>query len=180
MAGADSITREDWVNVALAALRAEGHAGLRAVPLAERLGVTRGSFYWHFEDVGALHDAVLKRWEELATDEPIVLTGGKGAPEKRLRDLILHAFSVSPDLERAVQAWAREDRRARKAVDAVNARRLQHLNALLLEMGLSKAAARARGSILYWALLGRLQAPDFPGGAERARQLCELLGCWDN
>jgi AcrR family transcriptional regulator len=176
MAHADSMTREDWIHAALGALRVEGHSGLRAAPLAAKLGVTRGSFYWHFEDVGALHDVVLQRWKETATDGPIALTSGKGAAQQRLRDLVIRAFSAPPETERAVQSWAREDPRAAKAVDAVNERRLQHLNTLLLEMGLSKAAARARASIIYWALLGRIQAPHLPGGPERVRQFCELLG----
>jgi AcrR family transcriptional regulator len=176
MAHASSISREDWLKAALAALRAEGHAGLRAAPLAEKLGVTRGSFYWHFEDVAALHDAVLQHWKETATDGLIALTSGKGAPAQRLRELATRAFSAPPELERAIQAWSLDDARAAKAVDAVNERRLQHLAMLLLQMGLSKPAARARASIIYWTLLGRNQAPNFPGGGERMRQLCEMLG----
>ena len=176
MAHADSVTRKGWLKAAMAALRTEGHSALRAVPLAEKLGVTRGSFYWHFKDVAALHDSVLQVWKETATDGPIALTSAKGTPKKRLRELVMHAFSAPPELERAIQAWAQEDARVAKAVNAVNERRLQHLNMLLVEMGLGKAAARARASIIYWALLGRIQAPDFPGGDERVRQLCELLG----
>jgi AcrR family transcriptional regulator len=177
MASAESVTRQDWVDLALETLRKEGHAGLRAVPLAEKLGVTRGSFYWHFKDVGDLHDAVLQMWKETATDDLIARSSGEGDPRERLRRLIVRVFSAPPNLERAVQAWAVDDPRAAKAAAAVNENRLEHLNRLFLETGLSKSTARARASLMYWTFLGRLQTPDLPGGAERVRELCALFDC---
>lgn len=66
-----TLTRADWTEAALDAL---GRDGLRAVavePLAERLGATKGSFYWHFRDRNALLEAAVAQWEQTATDELI-------------------------------------------------------------------------------------------------------------
>lgn len=169
------MTRDDWLDAALAVLRQSGHTGLRAEPMARRLGVTRGSFYWHFADVGAFHDAVLGRWSETATDDLIARTLVAPSPRAGLAELIARAFSVSPALERAVQAWALDDPRAAATVDAINRRRTAHLAVLFRQIGLSEREATARASLLYWAFLGRVQTPDLPGGDDRLRALEALM-----
>ena len=35
------------------------------------MGVSRGSFYWHFADIGAFHAAILKHWREVAAEQII-------------------------------------------------------------------------------------------------------------
>ena len=58
-----TLTRADWI---AHRRRGAGRDGLRAVavePLAERLGATKGSFYWHFRDRNALLQAAVEHWE---------------------------------------------------------------------------------------------------------------------
>ncbi|CAN0507682.1 unnamed protein product, partial [Phaeothamnion confervicola] len=62
----DRLTARDWVNAGLKALARSGFTALKADTLSKALGVSRGSFYWHFADVGAFHAAVLQRWREVA------------------------------------------------------------------------------------------------------------------
>ena len=58
------LSKEDWLKAARLALLHKGPDGVRVEPLARDLGVTKGSFYWHFKDRNDLLDALLKEWEE--------------------------------------------------------------------------------------------------------------------
>jgi len=60
-------SQQDWLRAARLALLQRGHDGVRIEPLARALGVTKGSFYWHFKDRGELLEGLLREWEEEAT-----------------------------------------------------------------------------------------------------------------
>ena len=87
--GSARIGRSEWIRGAMDLLVREGIAGVRVEPLAVRLNVTKGSFYWHFADRDALHAAMLDQWRSIATRAIIVrLEGGGGVPRAKLRRLI--------------------------------------------------------------------------------------------
>ena len=44
------VGKDDWTRAALEVIAAEGVGGVKVEPLANRLGITKGSFYWHFTD----------------------------------------------------------------------------------------------------------------------------------
>ena len=44
------LSAQAWIDFALATLAREGFEALKADVLAHKLGVSRGSFYWHFKD----------------------------------------------------------------------------------------------------------------------------------
>ena len=62
---ADQLSAQDWIDEGLKALVKSGFTALKAEPLAKALGVSRGSFYWHFKDIDAFHAAILKRWRDV-------------------------------------------------------------------------------------------------------------------
>ena len=66
-----TLTRADWTEAALNALARDGLRAVAVEPLAERLGATKGSFYWHFRDRNALLEAAVAQWERTSTDELI-------------------------------------------------------------------------------------------------------------
>jgi AcrR family transcriptional regulator len=184
MAQARPLSREQWLDEALRVLARDGHGGLRAEPLAKRLGVSRGSFYWHFADVASFHLAVLGRWEAAAVDQPLAMAasprGGAGRGDNRLSRLIEIAFTSPPALERAVHAWAAVDAQAAEAVAAVNRRRLSLLSTMFEESGgLSRWEAEASAVVLYWAYLGRVLHPDLPASKARVAQVKARLGPGD-
>ncbi len=153
-----------WLQEGLAVLATDGHANLRAAGLAQRLGVTRGSFYWHFADIAVFHAALLQHWAETAVNRPLAAAEARAArPADRLGALIDMAFTASPELERAVHAWAAVDERAAKAVADVTASRTGHLRRMLEAAGFAADAAEARATVLYWAFLGRYVEPGLPG-----------------
>jgi len=97
------------------------------------------------------------------------------AGENPLPRLLRGAFSVKPDLEVAVRTWAALDPVARRAVQAIDRRRLSYIEGQLVASGLAPARARARAQVLYWAFLGFVLSGKPLPDAEQAAVLDELL-----
>ncbi len=170
---ADQLSADDWVARGLQALAKDGFTGLKAEPLAKTMGVSRGSFYWHFTDLAAFHDAVLKRWREIAAERIIADVEADNAGEP-LRALLRRTFGAKLDLERAVRNWAAFEPAAQAAVRAIDRRRLDYIQTLLEKSGLATAIAQARAQILYWTFLGfALSNPSLP--AARLQMLLDEI-----
>ena len=182
-----ALAAADWERAALEAL-AEG--GLRAVavePLARRLGVTKGSFYWHFRDRSALLGAALARWEREETESVIADAAVLAHPGERLRRVFERAFPERPprrpSLLLAVSDAAAHPLVAR-SLRRVARRRLAYLETCYRQLGFPASAARHRSLLAYAAYLGTLrlarEAPDrLPRGEAFAafrRHLLETLG----
>ncbi len=148
----EQLTADDWIQQGLKTLARSGFTALKADPLAKAMGVSRGSFYWHFADLGAFHAAVLKRWREIAAEQ--IIADVEAAGDGPLKALLQRSFGAPLDLERAVRNWAAFDAAAQAAVRAIDRRRLDYIEALLAKLGLAPATAQARAQILYWTFLG--------------------------
>src|SRR5581483_5210006 len=99
----DQLSAQDWIDAGLKALAKSGFAALKAEPLAKSLGVSRGSFYWHFADIGAFHAAVLKAWREVAAEAIIAHVEAASDGDNALAVLLRRVFSEKLVLERAVR-----------------------------------------------------------------------------
>ncbi|WP_334361280.1 MULTISPECIES: TetR/AcrR family transcriptional regulator [unclassified Bradyrhizobium] len=150
----DQLSAKDWLDQGLKALASRGFTALKAEPLAKAIGVSRGSFYWHFADIGAFHAAILARWHEVAAEQIIANVEAASKDENPLALLLRRVFGERLTLERAVRTWASVDPAARAAVQAIDRRRLSYVGSLLTQSGLPADVARARAQILYWAFLG--------------------------
>ena len=87
----------EWVNAGLKALAKSGFSALKADTLANRLGISRGSFYWHFADVSAFHAAILRRWREVALEN--IIEEVEGTADDRLEALACRAFAGDTGIE---------------------------------------------------------------------------------
>src|SRR5258708_36802456 len=150
----DQPSARDWLDRGLRPRAADGLAALKAEPLAKAMGVSRGSFYWHFADIGAFHAAILKHWREVAAEQIIANVEAAAKHENPLRVLLRQAFSGKLALEKAGGSWATFDAAAPAAVQAIDRRRLEYVQRLPRAAGLPHETAQARAQILYWALLG--------------------------
>ncbi len=174
----DQLSANDWIAHGLRALAKDGFTSLKAEPLAKAMGVSRGSFYWHFADLGAFHDAVLKRWRKIAAERIIADVEADSAGEP-LRALLRRTFGAKLDLERAVRNWAAFEPAAHAAVRAIDRRRLDYIEGLLEKRGLSSATAQARAQILYWTFLGFARSsPSLPAARLKSllHELHEMVG----
>ena len=151
---ADQLSAKDWLDQGLKVLAESGFTALKAEPQARAMGVSRGSFYWHFADIGAFHAAILKHWRDVAAERIIADLEVSSKDENPLSLLLQRAFGGRLTLENAVRTWAALDPVARTAVQAIDRRRLGYIELLLGKAGLTPDVARARAQILYWAFLG--------------------------
>ncbi|MGW6441498.1 TetR/AcrR family transcriptional regulator [Lentzea sp. NPDC055074] len=152
------LSKEDWLHAALGAL-AEGGVGAVAVePLSKRLGVTRGSFYWHFADRNALLREALEWWELQGTEAVIEQVSTIADPRERLRRLFHVAIVEDPTsgLEPALVAHA-DDPVVAPALHRVTRRRVGFLTEVYAELGLAKDEARYQAISAYSAYVGWMQ-----------------------
>lgn len=171
----DQLSAKDWLDQGLKTLAKSGFTALKAEPLAKAMGVSRGSFYWHFADIGAFHAAILAHWHEVAAEQIIANVEASARDENPLPLLLRQVFGGRLPIENAVRTWASVDPAARAAVQAIDRRRLSYVESLLIQSGLSVEVARARAQILYWAFVGfALSDPPLPKARQQA-VLDELL-----
>lgn len=167
---AERLGRADWVLAALRVLVANGVEAVRVEPLAKRLGVTKGSFYWHFGDRPALLAAVLTEWERRATLAIIAeVEAGGGSADERLLALFRLAFAADGRLDRRIRAWAEDDAAAAKILLRVDRRRVGYLRRLFVELGFDPMGARVRARLAYNALVGGFELGLGSAAGERQR-----------
>jgi AcrR family transcriptional regulator len=145
-----TLTKDDWLEAAMELLRTRGIGGVRVLPLAKTLGVSRGSFYWHFEDHNDLLRSMLDWWDREMTDGVIqVANESRGSPRKRLMALAEEVVRFALNrYDAAIRTWAEGDPRAAKALKRVVGKRLDYVTGLFREAGFTPADARARGDLL--------------------------------
>jgi len=151
------VSRQDWVRLGLRVLAESGIEAVRVEPLAARLGVTKGSFYWHFADRPALHAAMLAEWRQSATrDLTARVEETASSPAGQLHNLLAQTTSsrTGARLEAAIRSWASADDRAARFVAAVDKERIAFGASLLRRMGVGRRTADVRSRIVYLALIG--------------------------
>jgi AcrR family transcriptional regulator len=171
----DQLSAKDWLDQGLKALAQSGFTALKAEPLAKAMGVSRGSFYWHFADIAAFHAAILKHWREVAAEQVIAGLEAAAKDANPLALLLREAFGSKQALEKAVRSWAAIDPKARAAVQAIDRRRVDYVEHMLRQAGLQADVARARAQILYWAFLGYALSDQPLPQARQQAVLGELL-----
>jgi len=153
-----TLSAEDWEREALELISEHGVQSLAVEPLARRMGITKGSFYWHFSSREALLEQALIRWEEHDSRNLNSALGEISDPRERLvsffrrvgREKLTHEVyselcaaaghpQVEPVLERVAQ------------------RRMKHLSSAFEELGMEPQFARNQARLTYSVYLGFLQ-----------------------
>jgi AcrR family transcriptional regulator len=154
-----ALDRDAWIKGAIAILAEHGVERLRVEVLATRLGVTKGSFYWHFKDRRDLQDAVLDLWKDGRIRDIRKQTQAQPGGEAAA---LLHTIEVYASarnrkgiaIEGAVRDWARRDPQAAAVVEEVDAERLACACRLFLACGIREEEAQARSLLLYAYVFG--------------------------
>jgi AcrR family transcriptional regulator len=126
-----------WIDAGLRALSAGGPDAVRVESLARTLGVTKGGFYWHFDDRDGLLDAMLDTWERTMVDDVIErVEGGGGDARAKLRRLFALAAERRDfmDVELAVRDWARRAEGPAQRLRRVDNRRMDYLRSQFREI----------------------------------------------
>lgn len=152
------LSRESWVKAAINLIAQEGVQAVAVEPLAAALGVTKGSFYWHFQNRDDLILAALEVWEQDQSADVVSRYGGIQDPVKRLRLLLFAAFE---DVENgkffAALAVSSEDPRVQPCLRRATERRLAFGVEAFQALGLSLEEAQQRALLAYAAYAGYFQ-----------------------
>jgi AcrR family transcriptional regulator len=158
--GQRRLTRDDWISAALSAIADGGLAAVGVEPLAARLGATKGSFYWHFENRDALLEAAIGHWEkETTTDVVAEITAAvHDAPASQFRRLAVTVIERAEQdrVGPALLASAAHPAVA-PALERVTAARLDLIATVLRRLGFPPAETRRRALLAYSAYLGHSQ-----------------------
>jgi AcrR family transcriptional regulator len=129
--------RSGWVEEGLRALGVGGPDAVRIESLAQALGVTKGGFYWHFEDRRALLEEMLDTWERVVSDDVIVRVEELGGDARtKLRHLFGLAVSIDDmvAIELAIREWARRDPAVSDRLHRLDNRRMAYMRSLFGEL----------------------------------------------
>ncbi len=154
------LNRTDWIEAAMRLLVEDGPEALRVDRLCVALGVTKGSFYWHFAGRDALIEAMAADWAERRPGEAIDEAATRNTPKERLQLLSLSFWR--DDIVRydaAMRAWGIAEQRVRAAVEATDRQIVRFIEAQFEAMGHEAAEARARARILFYSGVGVSAAP---------------------
>lgn len=150
-----ALTKDDWIDAAVAVLADAGPGAVAVLPLAKRLGATRGSFYWHFDDRAQLLDEALRRWEQRTVDDIITSVESDPDPRRRMRALLHVAFTSRPEATiEVVLAGHHADPQVQPVLSRVAERRLVYLRDCFVEGGVPPDEATTRAAVVYAAYVG--------------------------
>lgn len=175
----DSLTREDWISGAWDMLGENGMDGVRVEPLARRLGVTKGSFYWHFKDRGELLEALLGRWFSIWDEQMSADIELADDPADRIWALLESVIGrVTRGQTVALRMLSHSDPDLARRIEERDNQRLAFLMAQLQAIGFVREEARVRGQVYQAIMTGEyLRSGGLPQEERisRAREYHHLL-----
>lgn len=153
-----TLTAADWEQAALDLIAEKGLSGLGVEPLARRLGITKGSFYWHFPKRDQLLEQALSRWERQDTVSLTRSLGSELPARERLAEFILRTSRQNRSHQiHAALCAASDDPRVKPILERVTQRRLDYLAKAFRELGLDGESARHRARLTYTSYVGYIQ-----------------------
>lgn len=149
---------EAWLEAAYDLLKESGVDAVRVMPLAKRLGLSRTSFYWFFEDREKLLAALLLRWRDTNTGGLIRQCESYA---ESISEAILNVFEcwLNPALfdsqfEFAVRSWALQSDEVAQEVSIVDEQRMSALASMFKRFGYDSQGADARARTIYLTQIG--------------------------
>lgn len=155
---AGPLSPEAWVKAAQSLVAREGVQAVAVEPLAQALGVTKGSFYWHFENRDALLKGAIESWERQEQENLFDAIEPIADPRERLRGLFMR---VSEELRTHIiygeLLKALDHPLVKPIMTRVVRRRLDFLARAFRQTGLDRQQASHRALLCYSVYAGFLQ-----------------------
>jgi AcrR family transcriptional regulator len=156
--GNSRLTADDWLQAGFAILADEGLNALKLDRLCAQLGVTKGSFYWHFADMKAYRQALIETWAQLRDDDRRDIEQMRDVePRERLAQMV--GVLVRPrlwTLERAMREWGRSDETVAAAVRSADRRLIGAVRQAFTDCGFDADEAELRANTTFAAGIGFL------------------------
>jgi AcrR family transcriptional regulator len=174
------LSMDDWVQEGFRLLAEAGLKGLTLERLCRRLGVTKGSFYWHFSDMKAYRKALVDAWAAVGDqDRGYFAELAADPPRQRLSRML--TVLVGPRhwmLERAMREWARSETAVADAVRAADRQVVATVRQAFLDDGFDSDEADLRANATFAAGIGFLHlsgSRPSPQAAGRREAFIEVL-----
>jgi len=151
-------TKTDWLQAGLKILGEAGLSGLTIDAMAEKLGLTKGSFYHHFSNIEEFENQLLDYWanQYLSTSGSL-----PSSPQERLAllDMIMEqTFSPITEPEIAIRLWGQQDDRARVFVEQVDNFRRQLVFEIFSGLVSDEEKAHLISDLLFTMTIGSMTA----------------------
>jgi AcrR family transcriptional regulator len=149
--GAGHLTVADWIDAGLRLIAEEGLRAVKVDRLCSTLGVTKGSFYWHFADLRGYLDALARAWaDEQHARQASLAAMRELEPGARLAAMMRQLTGPRQwILERAVREWARWDAEVAAQVRASDRSVYREVKRAFLDAGLSPREADLRARVAF-------------------------------
>ncbi len=166
-AAAGRLSADDWIQAGYALVAEEGLEALKIDRLCARLGVTKGSFYWHFKDMAGYRGALVQAWAQLRDrDRSHFGDLGHLDPRERLAQMMASLLGERQwTLERAMREWARTDAAVAESVRAADHLVLGAVRQAFRDAGFDGDDVDVRANATFAAGIGFLHLLDAPPGA---------------
>lgn len=146
--------KEDWLRMGMDVLNTEGFSKITIDHLCNLLGVTKGSFYHHFGNMGGYTEALMQYWTDNYTHAFInEVEKIEDAVQKKalLYEMTTVAMHKS---EQYIRAWSFYNDTVKKYVRQVDDMRIQYLEKLGSELGMNSQSAHYFAMTEYAMLVG--------------------------
>ena len=148
------LSKKDWLEEGFAILSEFNQDKLRIQYLCQRLKVTRGSFYHHFEGIEGYITALMKEWKRRNTLTFIEVANRQISPLEKLAHLNAQVMRTDQAVEAAIRSWSFYHERVREAVQEVDTIRINYLRAVFEDMQIEEPQATYRAKLEYAILIG--------------------------
>ncbi|MEL7213710.1 MAG: TetR/AcrR family transcriptional regulator [Pseudomonadota bacterium] len=158
LSGNTKATKDDWLQAALETLISDGIEQVKILTLANKLKVSRSSFYWYFKGRKDLLDALLQHW--LDTNTKAVVTHAK-MPAATIHEAVCNIFAAFIDpaqfdtkLDFAIRDWGRRSTEVRRILDHSDATRIQSIAEMFARHDYAPRESLARARTVYYMQIG--------------------------
>lgn len=178
-----TLTAQDWIAAAFTRLGTGGITAVRAEAIARDLGVSKGSFYWHFKDIPDLHARLLAQWWDEGPVRLLAQADTAGAdPQARLARLLVLATTHEAgacgglSTEAAIRDWARTDPLAAQVLAQADAIRRAYVTERARDAGLPRSRAEQVARVIMLAFTGAVHL-GAPNGEQMRDDMNTLVDC---
>jgi AcrR family transcriptional regulator len=179
---ATRLTRDDWLDEAFKAVVEGGFDNVKVLSLAEKLKVTRGSFYWHFTDHADLIGSLLMRWKLAQLDLDAKLKSQQSGDALKDLDFVVDAAFLQAGselenlrFEQHMRAFSHHHEEAAQLLVEVDANRMDLFQSKFLVLVKDANKARDLAALLYLAIAGGFQALSRPVNPPNIRAYLRTL-----
>ncbi len=148
--------KKDWLETGIRILGKYGLNGLTIERMCEELGVTKGSFYHHFESMRDFEGQLIAYWADIYLSPRGDIPDDPQARLALLDMIMQETFSPITESEVAVRMWAYQDERVSEFVEKVDVVRRNFVLKVFRSLSGDEENAQLMADMLFTMLIGSI------------------------